>query len=47
MYNDVFENFTSIEQEFISSLIPSFLFSMNTAHCPKNLLKRFFVRIIL
>ena len=47
MYNDVFENFTSIEQEFISSLIPLFLFSMNTANCPKNLLKRFFVRIIL
>ena len=41
MYNDVFENFTSIEQEFISSLIPLFLFSINTAHCPKNLLKRF------
>lgn len=41
MYNDVFENLTSIDQEFISSLIPLFLFSIYSAHCPKNLLKRF------
>ena len=47
MYDDVFENFTSIDQEFISSFITLFLFSINTALSPKNLLKRFFVPIIL